>query len=117
MTVILGLDFHQSIYDQTSQIAPTALFEFEHSGQWKEVFQTIGSALGKADVAQQVMNAYEQRSEEFKAAMGDRPSTGTQFLDQFLTHHQHWSHQSEFLMVAKRSPTSPKIDHIRHRKR
>lgn len=70
--LILGLDFHQSIYDQISQIAPTALFEFEHSGQWKEVFQTIGAALGKNDAVQQVMDDYYQRLEEFKGAMGDR---------------------------------------------
>lgn len=71
--LILGLDFHQSIYDQTSQIAPTALFEFEHSGQWKEVFQTIGAALGKTDAVQQVMDAYDQRLEDLKAVMGDTP--------------------------------------------
>lgn len=80
--LILGLDFHQSIYDQTSQIAPTALFEFEHSGQWKEVFQTIGDALGKADSVQQAMDDYYQRIEEFKAAMGELGDTRSAQINQ-----------------------------------
>ncbi|MGF1496606.1 MAG: iron-siderophore ABC transporter substrate-binding protein [Elainellaceae cyanobacterium] len=71
--LILGLDSYQPIYDQTSRIAPTVLFEFEHSGRWKEAFQTIGAALGKADAAQQVMADYYQRLEAFKSAVGDRP--------------------------------------------
>jgi iron complex transport system substrate-binding protein len=70
--LIMGLDFYQSIYTATSQIAPTVLFEFEHSGQWKEVFQTIGQALGQGDSATQVMDDYTKRLEEFKARMGDR---------------------------------------------
>lgn len=70
--LIMGLDSYQSIYAQTSKVAPTVLFEFEHSGQWKEVFQTIGQALGRNDIAQQVMDDYNKRLEEFKARMGDR---------------------------------------------
>lgn len=68
--LIMGLDFHQSIYAQTSEIAPTVLFEFEHSGKWKEIFQTMGQALGREDAAQQVMDDYNKRLEEFKTRMG-----------------------------------------------
>ncbi|NJO50244.1 MAG: iron chelate uptake ABC transporter family permease subunit [Leptolyngbyaceae cyanobacterium RM2_2_4] len=70
--LIMGLDSYQPIYAQTSKIAPTVLFEFEHSGQWKEVFQTISQMLGREDTAQQVMDDYNKRLEEFKAKMGDR---------------------------------------------
>ncbi len=68
--LIMGLDSYQQIYTQTSQIAPTVLFEFEHSGQWQEVFQTIGKILGREDTSQQVMDDYRKRLEEFKAKMG-----------------------------------------------
>lgn len=67
--LILGLDSYQPIYAQTSQIAPTVLFELGYSGQWKEVFQTISEALGQAEVGKQVMDDYYKRMEEFKAAM------------------------------------------------
>jgi len=67
--LILGLDAYRSIYPQASQIAPTVLFEFEHSGQWKEVFQAIAQALGRADVGQQVLADYNQRLEEFKTRL------------------------------------------------
>jgi iron complex transport system substrate-binding protein len=70
--LIVGLDYYQNIYSQASQIAPTALFELEHSGQWKAVFQTISEALGQGEAARQVMNDYNKRLEEFKTAMGDR---------------------------------------------
>jgi iron complex transport system substrate-binding protein len=69
--LILGLDFQQSIYSLTSKIAPTVLFNFQHSGQWKEVFTNISLALGKKEVAKQVMNQYYRRLEEFKQQMGD----------------------------------------------
>jgi iron complex transport system substrate-binding protein len=69
--LILGLGFQQSIYSLTSKIAPTVLFEFEHSGQWKEVFTKISVALGKKEVAQQVMDKYYRRLEDFKQRMGD----------------------------------------------
>lgn len=70
--LILGLDHHQSFYSQVSQIAPTVLVEFEHSGRWKEAFQSIAETLGKSDTWQQVMDDYKQRLEDFKTQMGDR---------------------------------------------
>ena len=70
--LIVGLDFYQAIYAQTSQIAPTVLFGFEHSGRWKEIFRTIGETLGRGDIVQQVMSDYDKRLETFKAKMGDR---------------------------------------------
>lgn len=72
--LIMGLDSYQQIYAQTTQIAPTVLFGFEHSGQWKEAFQTIGKILGRADTAQQVMDDYSKRLEEFKTKMGMQSS-------------------------------------------
>lgn len=69
--LILGFDYRQSIYDIASKIAPTVLFKFEHSGQWKEVFTNISMALGKKEIGQQVIKNYYHRLEEFKQQMGN----------------------------------------------
>ncbi len=70
--LIVGLDYNQGAYAQATQIAPTLLFNFDHSGQWKDVFQQISAALGRADAAQQTMADYDARIADFKAQMGDR---------------------------------------------
>jgi iron complex transport system substrate-binding protein len=72
--LILGLDYRQDIYNITSKIAPTALFEFENSGQWKEVFTNYSLALGKQEIGEIVMKNYYRRLEEFKQKMGNNLS-------------------------------------------
>ena len=70
--LIIGDDSYQTIYPQASQIAPTILYKFEHSGQWKDVFTNVAQMLQKTEVAEQVMNDYYRRLDEFKQQMGDR---------------------------------------------
>ncbi|WP_228015143.1 iron-siderophore ABC transporter substrate-binding protein [Synechocystis salina] len=70
--LIVGLDSHQSIYPQLSQIGPTVLFPFEHSGQWKEVFASVGNALHQQAATQSALAAYQARSTDFRTQMGDR---------------------------------------------
>jgi iron complex transport system substrate-binding protein len=70
--LILGLDFHQGIYPQLAQIAPTLLVPFGHSGQWKDVFLTMGSALNQEQAAQSALTTYHARSADFQTQMGDR---------------------------------------------
>ncbi|WP_210404123.1 iron-siderophore ABC transporter substrate-binding protein [Chroococcidiopsis sp. TS-821] len=70
--LIVGLDFYQTIYPQSSQIAPTLLYEFEHSGKWKAVFLDFAQKLQKVDTAKQVMNDYHSRLEQFQQQMGER---------------------------------------------
>ncbi|MBD2232812.1 iron-siderophore ABC transporter substrate-binding protein [Phormidium tenue FACHB-1052] len=70
--LIVGLDNNQAAYAQAAQIAPTLMFSFEHSGQWKTLFQQMAAALGQADAAQQTMADYDARTADFKAQMGDR---------------------------------------------
>lgn len=64
--LILGLDHHKTIYTQTSQIAPTVLFKFEHSGEWKDVFHTFSVALRREAIEQQVMQQYDRRLQDFQ---------------------------------------------------
>jgi iron complex transport system substrate-binding protein len=69
--LILGLDFHQGIYPQLAQIAPTLLVPFEHSGQWKDVFVTMGTALNQGQAAQSALATYQARAADFQTQMGD----------------------------------------------
>lgn len=70
--LIIGEEDYQRIYPQSSQIAPTILYEFEHSGQWKDIFMNVAKMLQKTEIAEQVMNDYNTRLAEFKQRMGDR---------------------------------------------
>jgi iron complex transport system substrate-binding protein len=71
--LIVGLlDFHQGIYPQLAQIAPTVLVPFEHSGQWKEVFLNMGTVLNQAQATRSALDAYQARAAEFQTQMGDR---------------------------------------------
>ena len=72
--LIAGFEGQKDIYPLTSKIAPTVLFEFGHSGKWKEVFTNISVALGKKEVGQQVMENYYRRLEKFKQQMGSNLS-------------------------------------------
>jgi iron complex transport system substrate-binding protein len=76
--LILGSDSSQEqTYDRLSQIAPTVLTQ--GSGEWtpntwKEDFELYAEALGKTDVAEQILQNYNQRINDFKEQMGDRLS-------------------------------------------
>ncbi|AIE73431.1 Iron(III) dicitrate transport system, periplasmic iron-binding protein FecB [Synechocystis sp. PCC 6714] len=70
--LIVGLDSHQSIYPQLRQIAPTVLIPFEHSGEWKKVFVSMGTALHQQAATQSALEVYQARSADFRAQMGDR---------------------------------------------
>ena len=70
---LLGLTLgSEDIYPQLSQIAPTVLLSFEHSGQWKSVFRQASAALNQAAAAEATMAAYDARTADFRAQMGNR---------------------------------------------
>ena len=64
--LILGLADLTTPYSQLSQIAPTVLLDFEHSGEWKERFAFVGEVLGKSQQVHRIMADYYQRAEEFQ---------------------------------------------------
>jgi iron complex transport system substrate-binding protein len=70
--LILGLTETDQVYSQLRQIAPTVLFDFETSGQWKDILMHTADALGKTDIANQIMTTYSDRLDQFQARMGDR---------------------------------------------
>ena len=67
--LILGSEEQRRIYNQASQMAPTVLMPFEHSGEWKEMFAFTAESLGKSARATEVMDAYNARLEDFKQAI------------------------------------------------
>lgn len=75
--LILGHDDSTAPYSQLSQIAPTVLVDFEHSGEWKEHFALVGEVLGKSEKVERVMADYYQRTEEFKQKLNGDPSKTT----------------------------------------
>ncbi|WP_316432323.1 iron-siderophore ABC transporter substrate-binding protein [Leptolyngbya sp. NK1-12] len=68
--LILAASYHQAIYNQLTQIAPTVLASWETGSDWKNVFFQQAEALGRVDQAQQLMTDYETRLVQFKSEMG-----------------------------------------------
>ena len=75
--LILGTTDSSSPYSQLSQIAPTVLVDFQHSGEWKEHFAFVGEVLGKSEEVEQVMADYYQRAKEFQKKLNGDPSKTT----------------------------------------
>jgi len=66
--LILGT-YHEKIYNQLSQIAPTVVPNWETGSDWKKIFFKEAEALGRVEQAQQLMADYETRLAQFKAEM------------------------------------------------
>lgn len=69
--LILGWN-GKEIYNKLSEIAPTVLKDWEHSGKWKEMLRFYAEVLGKTTTAEQLMRDYYQRIGEFQQQMGER---------------------------------------------
>ncbi|MGJ3251646.1 MAG: ABC transporter substrate-binding protein [Elainellaceae cyanobacterium] len=72
---ILGGDYVNSSYNALSQIAPTVLISYDHSGEWKDFLMDYAEVLGKTAEAEQVMDGYYQRLEDFQQQMETRTTT------------------------------------------
>ncbi|HEY9707160.1 MAG TPA: iron-siderophore ABC transporter substrate-binding protein, partial [Oculatellaceae cyanobacterium] len=73
--LILGLSQDERVYSQLTQIAPTVLFDFKSSGQWKSILMHNANSLGKTDVANQLMADYNVRLNDFKSQMSLRAAS------------------------------------------
>lgn len=73
--LILGLSQDERVYSQLTQIAPTVLFDFKSSGQWKSILMHNANSLGKTDVANQLMADYNVRLNDFKSQMSVRAAS------------------------------------------
>lgn len=69
--LILGSKFrHEKFYDELSAIAPTVFTE-KVGITWKENFLLDGEALGKGQLARELLAAYEKRAKEIGAKIGN----------------------------------------------
>lgn len=67
--LILGLNYHQGIYAQAAQIAPTLLIQFDYSGEWKTVLQRFSAALDRESNKKQIMDQYQHRLHGLRTAL------------------------------------------------
>jgi iron complex transport system substrate-binding protein len=71
--LIIGIElFGEPIFKELSQIAPTALGNWNGFPTWREYFDFIASTLNKKDKAKQTWDSYEQKIDEIKAALGNQ---------------------------------------------
>lgn len=70
--LVLGsTDQNQDTYHLCSQIAPTILGKMESNGDWKKPFKQIATALGKTEIAHQLIFEYNTRLADFRKQMGN----------------------------------------------
>jgi iron complex transport system substrate-binding protein len=62
---------HEALYDKLSQIAPT-VFSETTGALWKENLRLMGQALGKEDLAEQKIKAYQERAAAIGASIKAR---------------------------------------------
>jgi len=70
-SLILGTTNLEEIYTQASQIAPTVLFEFQTSANWKDIFASVGKAVHRSEKVKAVRNQYRDRLERFQEKIGN----------------------------------------------
>lgn len=68
---------HEQIYDQLSRIAPT-VFSQTTGATWKDNIRLLARAIGKEDLAEQRIDAYQHRAkvvgDEIRSAAGGNPT-------------------------------------------
>lgn len=70
--LIVGIEFVvEPIFQQLSQIAPTAVGRWIGLPSWREHFNFVAHVLGKEEKAKAIWDSYNRRIEKLKAAMGD----------------------------------------------
>lgn len=69
--LILGYDYHEDIYDELSQMAPTVALS-GITEDWKEPFRKVARAVGEQQRAERVIEEYFARLDNFKQEMGER---------------------------------------------
>ncbi|MCG8351528.1 MAG: iron-siderophore ABC transporter substrate-binding protein [Chloroflexales bacterium] len=71
--LIIGLDGSIDIYEELSAIAPTVLFAFGGSGEWKDVSYASAEAIGMSDEIDAIFAEYDQRVAALRETLGDNP--------------------------------------------
>ncbi|PRY61455.1 iron complex transport system substrate-binding protein [Knoellia remsis] len=74
---------HEKIYPQLSKIAPTVMSETT-GAQWKDNMTMFGKALGKEDLAAQILGDYEKAAAEVGKAVNAKAGNPTISVVRFL---------------------------------
>lgn len=100
--LILLPDFSEQNYGQLSKIAPTVLIDiYNVKASIKDTFRYIAELLGKEEKAEEVLNQYQKRIEEFQNQLGNRlsgleVSVIGQDIDNFYVPPTHAAHMQVF---------------------
>jgi len=71
--LIIGIEVvGEPIFEQLSQIAPTALGKWNGYPSWREHFDFVAYVLNKEDEARQIWDRYEQSIDEIQTALGNQ---------------------------------------------
>lgn len=78
--ILGGVASNKDEYDLLSQIAPTLLFTYAVDDAWQDQIRTIAKAVGKTEIAQEVINQHSQRIAQTKQALQPIVAQYPQFL-------------------------------------
>lgn len=70
--LILGYDYHEDIYAELSEVAPTVAVPGSVTQDWKIAFREIAEAIGEEERGARTIADYEQRLEEFSRETRNR---------------------------------------------
>lgn len=74
--LILGFEYHQTIYEQLSQVVPTVLHDSANiNSSWKELVKLSGEALGQAEEAEELLKDYYQRTQELRQRLEEQKNS------------------------------------------
>ncbi|MGN7759880.1 ABC transporter substrate-binding protein [Paenibacillus sp. 22594] len=68
--LIIGTEFHDKIYEDLQKIAPTLMLE--RNEDWKTVMLKLGKIIDQPEKAQQLIDEYNQKVSDLKAALADK---------------------------------------------
>lgn len=66
---------HGQFYDDLSEIAPTTLYQFQHSGQWQDVAMFVTDIVDAKAELEQITQQYETRLVALQNIMGESATT------------------------------------------
>ena len=67
--ILGGVASNKDEYDLLSQIAPTLLFTYAVDDAWQDQIRTIAKAVGRTEIAEEVINQHSQRIAQTKQAL------------------------------------------------
>ena len=64
--LILYLNYDDKVYEGLSRIAPTLAYNVQQAGSWKDAIRKVGTALGREEKAEEVVEAFNTRRQALR---------------------------------------------------